>query len=426
MRATLPRDPQTGSELNADVHVAGTQIPFKAPAELLPRLSGTVQGRWQFTSLNWIADLFVRKPWFRLDGGGLLEADLRVKDGELAPGSSVDVPSVVAIAEVAGVRMQGTAQAKGRLQEGSPNQMLLDVRLPQFKVAPAEAQDTLLFDGRDLALALRGDGRLQELHRSVQARVTFNDARVPDLTAYNRYLGKGQVKLLGGSGLVSGEVELDTSGDIGRGSANLRGTGARLQVAGLALRGDAQLKARLQRADIKHRQFDLAGTTVQLRNIQVGDAREDGNWRGTLAVRQGHIDGTAPFQVDALADVTLRDAGPLLEVFAERGAYPRWALGMLDSGQVQASTRLRWRREHLVMDELQAENERLSMRARLDMNGDRRQGDLYLRWGILGAGVRLDNGQRKWHVADAREWYAEQPRLLPPMPAADAPAPQAD
>ncbi|WMJ69306.1 hypothetical protein [Stenotrophomonas sp. 24(2023)] len=419
VQARLPRDATTGSELQADLHVATRRIPFQHPAQLLPHVSGTVRGRWQFTSLNWIADLFVRKPWFRLDGGGLLEADLRVRDGELAPGSTVDIPSVAALADVAGVRLQGTAQASGRLQEGTPNQLRLAVSVPRFKAAPADAPDTLLFDGHDLAVLLQGDGRLQELHRSVRAKVDFTDARVPDLAAYNRYLGKGQVRLLGGSGTVSGQVELDTGGEIGRGSADLRGSGARLQVGGIALQGDAQLKARLQRADIRHRQFDLAGTTVALRNIQLDDAG-DGRWWGQLGIRQGHIDGTAPFQVDALADLRLRDAAPLMALFAARGDYPRWALGLLDAGEVQASTRLRWRREHLVMDALQAENDRLSVRARLDLDDARRQGDLYLRWGVLGAAVRMEDRGRTWHLAGAREWYDAQPALLPPMPPAQA------
>ena len=49
-------------------------------------LTGQVQGAWKFESLNWIADLFVRKPWFHLDGGGLLEGDLKIADGQLAAG----------------------------------------------------------------------------------------------------------------------------------------------------------------------------------------------------------------------------------------------------------------------------------------------------------------------------------------------------
>lgn len=414
VQARLPRDPETGSELDADLHITGRKIPFQAMSELLPRTSGQVRGAWRFQSLNWIADLFVRKPWFHLDGGGLLEADLKVADGQLAPGSTLDIPEVDAVAEVAGVRMLGNAQAQGRIVAGAPAQAQLEVRIPRFRAAPVDAPKAVLFDGRAMALTLRGDARLKELQDGMRAQLRFNDARVPDLRAYNRYLENDQVRLLGGTGLLSGDVELDASGRVGQGRADLRGQGAQLEVAGLAMRGDAHLKARLRRADFDSRQFDLGGTTVRLGNIQLGGDGGDGRWWGEVAVRSGHIDAAAPFQVDALADLRLRDAGPLLGIFAQRSEYPRWVLGLLDSGEVTASGQVRWRREHLVVDDLQAENQRLSLRARLDLRHAKRRGDLYLRWGVLGAGIELDGERRQWHLAGARDWYDARPRLLAP------------
>jgi len=420
VQARLPRDPETGSELHADLRITGRKIPFRAPAELLPRLTGQVQGAWKFESLNWIADLFVRKPWFHLDGGGLLEGDLKIADGQLAAGSTLDIPQVAAVAEVAGVRLLGQANAHGSIVAGEPAQAQLDVKIPAFRAAPTDVPKALLFDGHAMALTLRGDARLQQLRDGMRAHLRFNDARVPDLTAYNRYLGggTGNVRLLGGTGLLSGDVEMDSAGRVGTGRADLRGRGAQLQVAGIALRGDAQLQARVKRADFDAKQFDLGGTTVALRNIQVGDGAGQNNWWGTVALRQGHIDAAAPFEVTAQADLRLRDAGPLLGVFAERSAYPRWVLGILDSGEVQASGQLRWRSGEMWVDDLQAENERLSLRARLDLAQARRRGNLYLRWGVLGAGIELDGEQRKWHLAGARDWYDQQPRVLPAPKAA--------
>lgn len=414
VQARLPRDAETGSELHADLRVRGRRIPFEAPAELLPRLSGQVRGAWRFDSLNWIADLFVRKPWFRLDGGGLLEGDLKIVDGALAPGSRLEVPKVVAVSDVAGVRMQGEASAVGRIVEGAPPQAELQVAIPQFRAAPTDAPKTVLFDGKAMALTLRGDARLQQLREGMRAHLQFKDARVPDLTAYNRYVGNDNVRLLGGTGVLSGDVSLDGAGQVGQGRADLRGSGANMQVLGMRIRGDAQVKAQLKRADFESRQFDLGGTTLSLRNVQVdGDARGKGGWWGEVDLHSGHIQAAAPYQVDARANLRLRDAGPLLGVFAQRSDYPRWVLGLLDSGEVQASGQLRWQREHLAVDDLQAENDRLSLRARLDMPQGNRRGDLYLRWGVFGAGIELDGDKRTWHLSGARDWYDSRPRILP-------------
>ncbi len=173
LQARLPPKPGSGSEVDADLHISGRHIPFQQPAHLLERSSGTVRGEWTFTSLNWIPALFVRKPWLQLDGGGTLKADLRLRNGELSEGSTVDIPSAEAVAEVAGVRLAGTASAHGELKAGSPNQALLAVRLPRFTARPTDTKAVRLFDGRDLALDLTGDGRLQELRKGVRARLSL-------------------------------------------------------------------------------------------------------------------------------------------------------------------------------------------------------------------------------------------------------------
>lgn len=309
--------------------------------------------------------------------------------------------------------MAGTASAHGELKPGTPTRAVLDVRVPRFNARAGGVKGDTLFDGRDLALQLSGDGRLREFRKDMRARLRFNNATIPDLTAYNRYLGGNQVRLLGGTGRLTGDVELDTDGRIGHGTATLLGSGARMQVAGLDLLGNAQVDATLQRGDFKQRYFDLSGTSVQLRNVQVGQQDRKAPWQGRVQFRQGRIDAQAPFRVDANADLTMSDAGPLLAVFAERGDYPRWVLSLLDAGQVNASTRLRWQAGHIVLDGLQAENERLSLRARLDVREQNKRGDLYVRWGLLGAGIELDGKQRQWHLAGAREWFDGRPALLP-------------
>lgn len=413
LQARLPPREGTGAALDADLHIAGRKIPFREPGQLIERTSGRVQGEWTFTSLDWVPALFLREPWLQLDGGGTVRADLQLEQGALAVGSTVDIPEAAATAEVAGVRMTGTANAHGELKPGSPTRATLDVRVPRFNARAGGAKGDTLFDGRDLSLQLSGDGRLREFRKDMRARLRFNNAIIPDLTAYNRYLGKDQVRLLGGTGTLTGDVALDTDGRVGHGTATLRGNGARMRVAGLDLFGNAEVDATLRRGDFKQRYFDLSGTSVRLRDVQVGQQDRKAPWQGRVLFKQGRIDAQAPFRVDASANLTMSDAGPLLAVFAERSDYPRWVLSLLDAGQVNASTRLRWQAGHLTLDGLQAENERLSLRARLDLVDQNKRGDLYLRWGLLGAGIELDGKQRQWHLAGAREWFDGRPSLLP-------------
>ncbi|MEE7548707.1 hypothetical protein HF319_18270, partial [Xanthomonas sp. Kuri4-1] len=157
----------------------------------------------------------------------------------------------------------------------------------------------------------------------------------------------------------------------------------------------------------------MGGTRVDLRNLRIaGQTRPGREGWATLSVTRGHIAAGKPSQVDAEADIRLRDASLLLALFAQRSETPKWILGLADSGEVQATGTLRWRKDRVVLDRLHAENDRLSLRARLDIGDAHRRGDLYVRWGVLGAAVELDDQRRTWHLAGAREWYEGRPALL--------------
>ena len=145
--------------------------------------------------------------------------------------------------------------------------------------------------------------------------------------------------LLRGTGSLSGDATLDTDGRVGHGTARLLGRNASAKVAGLDMGGDIDVKATLRRGDFNQRHFDLSGTTVELRNMQVAGAERASAWKGRVAFKRGRIDAQSPFQVDATTDLDLSDALVLLALFAERTDYPRWTLSLLDSGQVQAGRR---------------------------------------------------------------------------------------
>ncbi|AKK69154.1 hypothetical protein [Xanthomonas translucens] len=423
LRARLPGQIDPRSMLDADLRIAGHTLPFDAPSALLPRLSGTLLGRWHFESLNWISDLLVRKPWFRLDGGGDVAADLRLAQGALQPGSRLDVPEVQATADVLRVRIHGKAQAAGRIV-GSTAQPRTEVavRMHSFALAPLAEPKAIFVQGENLRLDLDGAGTLATMHDSLQARLRFDDARVPDLRAYNRYLPAAQVRVLGGSGSLSGDVHLDAAGQVGEGHVRVRGRQARLQAAGLALAGDLDLDARLRRAELHDKRFDLSGSTLRVQGVRYGDGGKQRDWWATLRVPQGRIAAAPATQADAQVQMQLRDAGPVLAVFAQRSDAPAWLLKLVDAGQLDARGQLRWSKDALWLDRLHAENQRVSLRARLRVGDAGTQGDLYARWGVLGVGVALRGEQRQWHLLNAREWYERQPAWLPEPPPASAPA----
>ncbi|KAF1708114.1 hypothetical protein CSC70_13300 [Pseudoxanthomonas kalamensis DSM 18571] len=405
--------------LDTDLRVQGRQLPLDDPRSLLARSSGRVAGRWRFSSLRWLTRMLVDAPWLEFDGRGDVDVDVKIEAGKPAAGSRFRVPDIAAVAHVMGNRIEGRASAVATLLAGAKDELApqLDVAMQRFSIAPAKTPDAPYVQGNDLRLELsaRDSDSVQQVRDSLRARLRFDNARVPDLRAYNRYLPRGQMRFTGGSGRLSGDLHLDPAGEIGRGWLRVQGRDARVELAGLSLRGDLDLDTRLQKVDLARREFAIDGSTLALRGVSFsepgGETRSD--WWGKLELPRTRMDWDTPMRVDGDVRMELKDVGFLLSLFSRQKEYPKWVYRLVDDGQARASGRLRWQGDTLTLDRVDAGNDRFDLLARLRLRGKRPDGSLYAKWGVLSTAVELQGGQRKFHVVRARQWYDAQPALLP-------------
>ncbi len=414
LHARLPPSEAPG-ELDLDLTLTGNALPLRDWRQRLAGASGHVRGEWTFGSLRWLGRLFVPQPWFDLEGAGRVAADLRLVSGHLVEGSRLQVPEVDATARVLGNRIHGRARAEAGIEAGEDGtpQTRLDLVMERFDIAAEATPDRAFVTGRDLRLQLHADGDLTRVPDTLQGRLRFNDARVPDLRAYNRYLPP-QMRFLGGAGALSGDLTLDAAGEVAQGHVRVRGNAAQFGMAGMRLRGDVDIDAQLRRADLQTRDLDFGGTRLALRNVSFTDAggeRRSG-WWARVRVAPGHVATATPYRASGTAQVEMKDVGFLLSLFSRGKDYPKWILRLVDEGEARATGRVEWRHDGLVLDRVQAENDRFYVLARMTLQGDRRQGDLFARWGVLSLGVELQDDQRKYHLRRAREWYDSRPDLL--------------
>ncbi len=418
LRARMPESAGEGVTLDADLRLRGRQLPLHSLRSLLPRASGHVRAQWRFASLDWIPALFPQAGWLALDGEGQVDADLRVADGALAAGSRLQVPQVKASAAVMGNHIEGQAQADLRVDADAHGHLLptLALRMQRFVIAADDARGRPFVDGRDLRLDLRtrADARgVAGLRDTTTAHLVFHDARVPDLRAYNRYLPQAQMRFEGGSGRLSGDLQVEPGGQVGRGWLRVDATAARLHLAGLALRGDVAADVRLQRADLKGETFRLDASTLDLRNVSFSgpDGRQRGGWWARIVLEDARMGWRQPIAVDSRARISVRDIGFLLALYTRDRNVPAFLYRIVDAGQAQLTGRVQWHGDTLVLDRLRAGNARFDVRARLRLQGQRRSGSLFAQWGLLSAAVALRDDTPQWHLLRARDWYEAQPDL---------------
>ncbi len=208
---------------------------------------------------------------------------------------------------------------------------------------------------------------------------------------------------------------MDVAENRNGGSFTVSSTAAAMRVGDIVLRGDVLVDAKVAAENLTDRQFRLTGTKVSIRNTAivepVGERVE--NWWATADVSNGFMSFEQPIDLTADADVLMRDVAPLLSIFAQHKAMPRWIRRLIDSGEATVIGRLERNEGCLLLDEIEANNERFEVRARLRLCEGAPDGLLYASWGILGMGVELNHGERKFHLVGAKKWFEAQPSWLP-------------
>ncbi|MCE4369851.1 hypothetical protein NY667_01630 [Xanthomonas hortorum pv. hederae] len=419
LQVRMPEPADAGLTLDADLRVQGRQLPLQSMRSLLPRTSGHARVHWQLASLSWIPALFPDVDWLTLEGDGLVDADLRIDRGQLGAGSRLQVPHVRAHVGVLGHAIDGQASADLRVDADANGQLLpaLVLQMQQFSIAHSDAPTRPFVQGRDLRLDLqtRADARnLATLRDATRAHLVFANARVPDLRAYNRYLPQQQLRFDGGNGVLSGDLQIEPGGRIGKGGLRIGARAARLQFAGLALRGDVDADLRLQRGDLRAENFRLDASTIQLRNIGFTgpDGQRRDGWWARIVLEDTHMQWRKPIGVDGRVRIQVRDLAFLMSLYARDRSIPNWMLRLVDAGQAQVTGRVHWQDDTVIVDRLQARNERFQVDARLRLQGTQRSGSLLARWGMLSAAVGLRGETPEWHLLRATQWYQAQPDLL--------------
>ncbi|WP_233198829.1 MULTISPECIES: hypothetical protein [Luteimonas] len=412
--ARVPPQDENPTRLRADLQVEDRRIDPDDWLAPVRALSGTVDLQWRFASLRWIDAMLTGQGWLTLDGAADIEADLRLDHGEIVEGSTFAIPAAQMRAGILDNVFTGTAHAAGRVTRDADAGLrtAIDIVADRFALASGAAPDTLYLRGRDLRLDLVSTGDLARFHEDLQARLRFDDAEVPDLRAYNRYLPERSARLLGGTGAASGDLSLDAAGEMVTGRVQLQGEQARIALGPSRLSGNLQIDSRLARLQKTGRRYALEGFDLRVDGVRV-EGGDDALWWARFGLDDATLDWREPLQIDGRGRLDMKDVSVLLDLFAERSAFPRWIGDLVDSGETRATGRLRIRDDEVVFDRIAASNDRIDLQARLRIAGGDPTGDLYARWGVLGLGVELDDGDRTLHVAGARDWYESRPALLP-------------
>jgi hypothetical protein len=169
----------------------------------------------------------------------------------------------------------------------------------------------------------------------------------------------------------------------------------------------------LRRADLRERQFVIDGSKLSIEGLEIvaADGKSTTGWWGSMELPQGQLSWGRPMQWDGRTLLHVRDIEPLLILFAQKKNFPAWVGNLVDEGETSVAGRVWWRDDTLILDQLQASNDRFEVLGQLQSRHKTRSGDLYARWGKLSMGLDLQGDERQFHVVGARKWYDSRPPL---------------
>jgi hypothetical protein len=443
-------------ELVAQSLAVGTRLDLEPslPAELrtvevMSKLGGELRVTAESGALGFLQPLFQRAG-VRIHGtDSRLDADLRLVDGRLQPGSRFDVASgrVVATFPAIGVegggeihgavdaaglavkadlpaldlvvRDQKIGEAKGfEMTVRSENPVLAELLGPAIGVeGRAEDGEAAEQDDEGTPVASRKEKVKAAVARAADAGVVLEvalaDGSIHDLRPLADLFPPSQAfRFTGGAAHLAANASLRL--DSGAARIHLRGDDVALSLMDQPLVADVELELETDSRDPRSRWFDVRKGSHPHNRVKWDGEGGEGDWSANLALRNGRIRLTKPVELVADLGIKMRDTRPFVQMLAQEHKTVRWFKGLLNIKNVTGGAQVALDETTLHLRQVAIDGEGMMIRAQMDLH---KPPDALMLVGLHGlrAGFALDAGKRDLQIRRPREWYDEQAKNWKPI-----------
>lgn len=379
-------------------------------------LSGRARMTGGVASLAFLDEYMQRTRWLKLDAEqGLLNADLRLRRGQVMAGSRLEARPERLAASFLDYRAEGTGLARWSIPEGEGDEARLLLDFEEFRVErrgygkPHVVGKGLRVEAAGSEPRILGQRDLFS-PRSVKIEVPWSD--VPRLAFYNAYLPqRSGMELTGGSGRIRSRFQAAAPEWIGSGDIHLiaKQVGARFENR--PMRGDLDVHTRLRRADLREKHFDVSGTKLNLTNARMAGPMGGEVWWARAHLDRAVITPGAPVFLRARVESTLSDTRPLFAFMSpesQRGRMLRWVDDLLDVRGVGAVADVAVGDGAVAIDRLAISGGKASVQGRLRFGNDAaKRGVLYATYGRWDVGLEMEGEKRDWKILRPKRWFEE-------------------
>ncbi len=373
--------------------------------EAPPPLSGVVRLEGSVANIGFINNFLKNSQGLKFSGNGYLDADLRLLDGQVSPGSRLQITSDNLSSRFLDFEANGSGMVSAQI-EGAANTPVarLESFIKSFRLRRlGETVSYVSGKGFQITAVAGSFDSIQGL-QNLDTSVRLIAAEIPDISVYNSYLPENAgISIDSGKGRVTGDFHL--IGSSGSGNLDMQADGVEVNVKDQIIKGDLRINTRLADGNLEKMVFDASGTRLRIENgsLLSKNGTEAEEWWGQLDIKHGQMTWKRPLLLNATLNLHLRDSGLLVHMFAKQ--KKKWLNDLLTIKNVQGETTVILNGKSILLSKVRITGEQLLVLADVHLYEKDIRGGMYARYGILRIGVELEDENRTLKLLKPRKWY---------------------
>ena len=144
-------------------------------------------------------------------------------------------------------------------------------------------------------------------------------------------------------------------------------------------------------------------------------------WFCDVELQKAYVTFGKPMEAEGQVHLKMYDTRPIVAMLKDLGTAPKGISMMPNIKDVGGTMGVGFGKGRMEVDDLALTGEKFEVLGWLHVLDKKANGRLFIKYGILAAGVALDQGKGKLHLSKPRKWFEEQ-QSAPSESADPAPA----
>jgi hypothetical protein len=352
-------------------------------------------------------------PGITTFGAGTVAAKLEFKSGALRSGSNYSLNSDDFHVTIMGLDATGSAEVSGdTVKERGEHVTRVKIVFGDFQFVDPDDESADI-TGTGLELKARWNGfSLGGYKPASHVEIVVPPTQIHDVSVFNIFIpGQDMLSIRSGTGEVESRLEVENR--IAVGTLDLVADDIVLSAKDMPVYGDLEVHAKLGEGDLPKRHFNFSGTTIRLDDI-VDEAlpekkqRKIEAWFCEIDLEQGTVAFSKPITAEGRVGVTMHDTRPLVALLKDLGVKLKGISMMPNIKNIDGSMIVLFGEGVMKVEDLNLTGKDLEVLGWLASRDKKMDGRLFVKYGIIAAGIALDQGKAKVHLGKPRKWFEGQ------------------